>query len=66
MVRAEEEKEVMQNLILFESVANSVREFRSQAPKKLKNKENIIRAEGLSFEKMKIFLMKNSSSEQKK
>ena len=66
MVRVEKEKEVMQNSILFQTVKISDEEFGSQASKKLKNKENSIRAEGFSFEKVKISLMKNSSSEQKK
>ena len=52
----------MQNLILFHTDANSDGEFMSQAHQKLKNKENLIRADEMSFEKIKIFLMKNSSS----
>ena len=56
----------MHNLILFETVTNSDGEFGSERQKQLKNKENFIREDEFSFEKMKIFHMKNSSSEQKK
>ena len=56
----------MQNLILFHTVRNSGGEFMSQPQKKLKNKENLIHADEFSFEKMKIFLIKSSSSEYKK
>ena len=53
----------MQNLILFQTVTNWDRQFGSQPQKKLKNKENFIHADEFSFEKMKIFLIKSSSSE---
>ena len=53
----------MQNWILFQTVTNSAGEFGSQPHKKLKNKENLIHADEFSFEKMKIFLIKSSSSE---
>ena len=62
MLRVEEEKEEMQNWILFQTVTNSDGEFVSQPHKRLKNKENWIDADELRFEKMKIFLIKNSSS----
>ena len=50
----------MQNLILFQTVTNSDREFGSQTQKKLKKKENSFSADELPFDKMKIFLKKNS------
>ena len=53
----------MQKLILFQTVINSDGEFVSQPHKKPKNKEHIIHVEEFSFEKMKIFLIKSSSSE---
>ena len=53
----------MQKLILFQTVTNSDGEFVSQPHKKLKNKENLIHTDEFSFEKMKIFLIKSSSSE---
>ena len=53
----------MQKSILFQIVTNSDGEFGSERQKKLKNKENLIDAEEFSFEKMKIFLIKSSSSE---
>ena len=53
----------MQNLILFQTGTNSGGEFVSQPHKKLKNKEHLIHAEKISVEKMKIFLIKSSSSE---
>ena len=53
----------MQNLILFQTVANSDREFDSQPQKKLKNKENLLHADEFTFHKIKIFLIKSSSSE---
>ena len=40
----------MQNLILFQTVTNWVREFVSERQKKLKNKENLIHADSFSFE----------------
>ena len=52
----------MQNWILFETVTNSDRKFGSERQKKLKNKENLIRADEFVFHKIKIFLIKNSSS----
>ena len=61
MLRVEEEKEEMQNWILFQTVTNSDREFVSQPHKKLKNKENFIGADEFIFHKMKIFLRQNSS-----
>ena len=63
MLRVEEEKEEMQNWIVFQTVTNSDREFVSQPHKRLKKKENSIDADEFSFEKMKIFLIKNSSSQ---
>ena len=62
MLRVEEEKEEMQNWILFQTVPNWDREFVSQPHKRLKNKENWIDADEFSFEKMKIFLIKKSCS----
>ena len=50
----------MQNWILFQTVTDSDGEFVSQPDKKLKNKQNFIGADGFSFEKMKIFLIKSS------
>ena len=52
----------MQNSILFQSVTNSDGEFGSQRQKKLKNKRNLIHANEFIFQKIKIFLRKNSSS----
>ena len=40
VLRLEEDKEEMQNLILFQTVTNWAREFVSERQKKLKNKEN--------------------------
>ena len=60
VLRVEEEKEKMQNSILFQTVTNWDRGFRSQLHKKLKNKDNFIRADEFSFRKIKMFLMKNS------
>ena len=53
----------MQKLILFQAVTNLDGEFVFQPHKKLKNMEHLIHAEEFSFEKMKIFLIKSSSSE---
>ena len=58
--KVEEEKEEMQNLIVFETVTNSDGEFGSERRKKLKNKENFIVAGEFTFHKIKIFLKKNS------
>ena len=55
----EEEKEEMQNWILFQTVANSDGEFVSQLHKKLKNRENLIHEHEFSFHRIKIFLIKN-------
>ena len=52
----------MQNLIVFRTVANSGGEFGSERRKKLKNMENLIHADEFTFHKIKIFLIKNSSS----
>ena len=52
----------MQNLILFQTVKNSNAEFEFQWQKKLKNKNNFVHADQFSFEKNKMFLIKNSSS----
>ena len=52
----------MQNLFLFQTVTNSDREFWSERQKKLKNQKNFILADQFSFDKIKIFLMKNSFS----
>ena len=62
MLSVEEEQEEMQNLILFQNVTNWDREFVSQPHKRLKKKENWIDGDEFSFEKMKIFLIKKSSS----
>ena len=53
----------MQNLIPFQTVTNPDGEFESERHQKLKNKENIIRADEFRFHNIKIFLMKNSPSE---
>ena len=53
----------MRNWILFRTVTNSDGEFRSERQKKMKNKENLIHADEFNFDKIKIFFMKNSSSE---
>ena len=53
----------MQNWILFQTLTNSGGEFVKQPQKKLKKKENLIHTDEFSFEKMKIFLIKTSSSE---
>ena len=53
----------MLNLILFQTVTNSGGEFMSQRQKKLKNREDFIFAHEFSFQKIKIFLVKGSSSE---
>ena len=53
----------MQNLIFFQTVTNSGGEFEPEQQKILKNKENWIDADEFRFDKIKIFLMKNSSSE---
>ena len=50
----------MQNWILFQAVRNWDREFWTHLQKKLKNKENFIRADEFIFQEMKIFLIKNS------
>ena len=54
--------EKMQNFILFQTVTDSDGEFGSEWRKKLKNKENLIHADKFTFHKIKIFLMKKSSS----
>ena len=43
----------MHNWILFQTVTNSNAEFGSERRKKLKTKENSIRAEEFSFDKIK-------------
>ena len=53
----------MQNLILFQTVTNSDREYGSKRQKKLKNKENLIHADEFTFQKMKIYHIKNSLSQ---
>ena len=53
----------MRNLIRFQTVTNSGGEFVFQAHKKLKNKENLFRADEFTFHEIKIFLIKRSSSE---
>ena len=53
----------MRNWILFQTVTNSGGEFGSEQQKKLKNKENFNHADEFSFDKIKTFLKKNSSSE---
>ena len=66
VVRVEEEKLMMQYLIVFQSVTYSDGEFGSERQKKLKNKENLIHIDDFTFRKIKIFLMKNSLSKEKK
>ena len=53
----------MRNLIVFQTVTNSDQEFVSEPQKKLRNKKNLIHADQLPFDKIKIFPMKTSSSE---
>ena len=59
MLGVGEEKEKMQNWILFQTVWNSDPELGSQLQKKLKNKENFIGADEFIFHKIKICRMKN-------
>ena len=59
----EEDKADMQNLILFQTVTTSDGEFVSQPHEKLKNKKNLIPADEFTYQKIKIFRMKNSSWE---
>ena len=47
----------------FQTVTNSDREFATQLHKKLKNIENLIRADEFNFHKIEIFLIKISFSE---
>ena len=49
MVREEEQKEEMQNLILFQTVTDSSDEFVVEREEKMKNKDNFICAEEISF-----------------
>ena len=49
MVREEEQKEEMQNLILFQTVTVSSDEFVFRGEEKMKNKDNFICAEEISF-----------------
>ena len=53
----------MQNWFLFQTVTNSHGEFVFERDTKLKNKENLIHADEFTFHKIKIFLIKTSSSE---
>ena len=53
----------MQNLILLQTDTSSDGEFVSQPHEKLKNKKNLTPADELTYHKIKIFLMKNSSWE---
>ena len=60
LLRVEQEKEGVQNWILFQTVTNSDREFeielmlnRTRNCHKLKNKENFIRADEFSFRRRK-------------
>ena len=55
--------EEMQNFILFPTVTNLDGEFLRQPHKKLKNMKDFICADEFIFQKIKIFLMKNSSWE---
>ena len=48
-MNVEQEKEEMPNSILFQTVTNSDRKFRFERKKKLKNKENLIHADKLTF-----------------
>ena len=66
VVRIEEETDDIQNVILFQTVANSHGEFVSESKKKLKNKENLIDADEFSFHKIKIVRIKSPSSDLKK
>ena len=52
----------MQNWILILTVTNSDGQFVSEPTKKVKNKKNLIRPDELTLQKIKIFIMKNSSS----
>ena len=61
MIKVEADKEQMWNLIVFQPVTGLDEEFRSQPEKKLKNKQNFIRANELTLHKVKIFLIKSSS-----
>ena len=63
VVKVEEEKQTMPNWILFQTDTNSGGEFGSEQQKKLENNTNLIHADEFSFDKIKIFLMKNSSWE---
>ena len=53
----------MQNLILLQTVTKSDREFGTQRHQKPKNKQNYICANEITFQKIKFFLIKGSSSE---
>ena len=53
----------MQIWFLFQTFTNRDGEFVSERQQKLKNNENLIHADEFSFHKMKIFLIKTSSSE---
>ena len=48
-MKVEQEKEQMPNSILFQTVTNSDRKFRCERQKKLKNEENLIHADELTF-----------------
>ena len=52
----------MQNWILILTVTNSDGQFVSERTKKVKNKKNLIRPDEFTLQKIKIFIMKNSSS----
>ena len=55
--------EKMQDWILFQAAINIDREVWSQPQKTLKKKKNFLCEENFSFYEMKIFPIKNSSSE---
>ena len=61
VIRVEKDKEQTWNLIVFQTVTDSDEEFWSEPEKKLKNKENLFRADEFTLHKLKIFLIKSSS-----
>ena len=65
-MRVEQEKEEMQNSILYQTLTNSDKKFLSQRQKTLKNNEILIDADEFSFQKIKVFLIKSSFSKYKK
>ena len=61
-MRVEQDKADIHNLLLFQTLTDSDEEFVSQRQKKLKNKEDFIFAHEFSFQKIKISLIKGSST----